>query len=200
MIDGPNVVASFGMIERGSYSLGTMHMLRRVAAAPDSTIFSGAFFEYSIDAWSPSGERLFGFRRPGLWEPPPGGQPQPLSADVVELWGLLLDMRVDVADRLWVITWIPRPDWRSKVTEGIGPDGRTYLQPESNASLRRTALEVINLSSGRILAHSEFDELIYGFLSEKSLFGNRFSSAGEPRLVVWNLHLSGRMEQQEDER
>jgi hypothetical protein len=197
-VDGPDVVASFGIIERGSFSAGTMHMLRRITAGSDGTIFSGGFFEYAVDVWSPSGERRLGFKRLGLWEPPPGGQPQPLSADI-DLWGLVLAMRVDDCDRLWVIAWIPRDDWRSNVTEGVGPDGRTYLRPESSASLYRTALEVIDLSSGHILAHSEFDELIYGFLGGGSLFGNRFTSVGEPRLVVWNVSLRGRLDQKENE-
>lgn len=197
VVDGATVVASFGMIERGLYSLGTMHMLRRVTTAPDGTVYAGGFFEYSIDVWRPSGERLLGFKRLGLWNPPPGGQPQPLSADI-DLWGLLLAMHVDQVQRLWVVTWIPRTDWHSRVTQAVGPDGRTYLQPESNESLYRSALEVLDLDAGRVVARAESEELIYGFLGEGAVFGSRFLKSGEPRLVVWNVHLSRRMIEGED--
>jgi hypothetical protein len=192
MIRGPDIVASFGMIERGSYSLGTMHMLRRVTIDRDGTIFSGNYFDYSVEAWSPSGQRLLGFKRDGLWQPPPGGQPQPLSRET-NLWGLLLAMNVDENDRLWVITWAPREDWLSNVSEGVGPDGQTHLRPrDSDASIRRTAIDVIDLGSGRLVAHRQYDELLYGFLGNRSVFGNRFTSAGEPRLVIWKVDLKER--------
>jgi hypothetical protein len=198
IIDDTSVVKSFGMVERGSYGVGTMHMLRRITTDGDGVVFSAGFFEYSVDVWNAMGERLLGFKRPGLWEPPPGGQPHPLSVET-NLWGLILALAVVETDRLWVITWVPRQDWHSNVAERRGPDGKTYLEPvNSNASLYRTAVDVIDLKSGRVLAHSLFDELIYGFLGMNSLFGNRFSEAGEPRLVVWKVRVAGQLDREED--
>jgi len=195
VVEDTQVVTSFGMIERGSLSLGTMNMLRRVAVGSRSTIFSGAYFEYSIDAWSQSGQRLLGFKRPGLWKPPPDGQPQPLRSDT-DLWGLIQGLHADQSDRLWVIAWVPRADWRSRSREVTGPGGETFLQPKNgNASLYRSALEIIDLRSGLILAHQDFDGLIYGFLGGNALFGIRFARAGWPHLVVWSVHSTGHMNQ-----
>jgi hypothetical protein len=195
LVEGTQVVTSFGTIERGSLSGGTMHMLRRITVGPDGTIFSTAYFEYSIDVWSQSGQRLLGFKRPRLWKPPPDGQPQPLRSDT-DLWGLIQGLHADQSDRLWVIAWVPKEDWRSHTREVGGPGGQTYLQPENgNESLYRTALEIIDLHSGLVLAHQDFDGLIYGFLGGNAVFGVRFAPAGWPRLVVWSVRLGGRVNQ-----
>jgi hypothetical protein len=191
VVEGIELVSSFGMQQRGSLSLGTMHMLRRIAVDARQRVYGGWYFEYVVDVWNPDGQRLLGVRRPGLWEPPPDGQPQPLSEERNPN-GLVLGMRIDDDDRLWMIVWQPRPDWRDNVTEIPLPDGTVTLRPEnSNASIYRTVIEVIDLRTGGIVARGEFDEVIEGFLDANELYGNRFTEAGVPRFIVWELETSG---------
>jgi hypothetical protein len=56
-----------------------------------------------------------------------------------------------------------------------------------------TAVEVIDLASGEILARSELDERVEGFLGEDRMYGNRLDEQDVPWLVVWTITSSGRL-------
>ncbi len=193
IVEQSRIVASFGLVEQGAYTGLMMHLLRRLTLGPDGTIYSGSYFEYATEAWTPSGERLMGLRRPGLWEPPPGGEPRPISPENPPP-GLLLALRADSLNRLWVVAWLPRKDWRQHVTEVRLPNGLVLLRPENgNASLYTTIIEVIDMRAGEVLASSEFDERVEGFLTTNVVYGNRLLESSLPRLVAWNLRLTGRL-------
>lgn len=193
IVRGADLVKSFGMKQSGIQIVSTMPLLRRLAIAPTGELFSAGYFDYAIEAWSQDGRRISGWRRPGLWNPPPDGVPQPLGPSSPP-GGLFIAMRVDRADRLWTITWVPRKNWKDDVHEVELPGGTVAYQPNhSNASLYTTAIEVIDLDTGEILARSELDERVEGFMGADRIYGNRLDADDVPRLVVWRITSSGRL-------
>ena len=190
---GAELVKSFGMKQSGLQMVSTLPLLRRLAIAPSGEFFSAGYFDYVVEAWTQEGHRISGWKRPGLWNPPPDGVPQPLGASSPP-GGLFVAMRVDQADRLWTITWVPRENWKDNMREVELPDGTVSYQPtRGNASMYTTAVEVIDLASGEILARSELDERVEGFLGEDRMYGNRLDEQDVPWLVVWTITSSGRL-------
>ena len=186
-------VVSFGMSKDVQVKLGTMQLLRRIAVDSSGLIHTGKYFEYVIEVWDQKGTRVMGLRRPGLWQPPVDGEPRPISRDTPP-GGLLLALRPNSEDRLLVVTWLPRSDWLENVEEFSPRAGVVLLRPKnSNFSLYRTVIEVIDLRSLTVLASTEFPELIEGFLSNTEVYGNRFNKEGTPQLVVWKLTIQGSM-------
>lgn len=193
VVRGAEIVRSFGMKQSGVQLISTMSLLRRLAIAPTGEFFSAGYFDYAVEAWTQDGHRISGWRRAGLWNPPPDGVPQPMGPTSPP-GGLFIAMRVDRADRLWTITWVPRDNWRDGMREVELPDGAVAYQPvNSNASIYTTAIEVIDLASGEILARSELDERVEGFMGGDRMYGNRLDEQDVPQLVVWTITPSGRL-------
>lgn len=166
VFDGGKVSVSFGDPEpRGSQSV-----FRRLAVDHRGWIYSASPYEYYIQVWSLSGRRVAGFHREGVL---PSRDAQPAVAEPPR--GMILGVRPE-GGRLWVLTWVSRE----------GPSGPPPTSIEGFQSL----VEVIDLAEGHVVASTEFNELIGGFLGDGLVFGPMSTELGEPQIGVWQLRLS----------
>ena len=189
LVHGSETALSFGLRDAGAYGISPMSLLRRLAVDSRGTIYSGIYFEYRIEMWRPTGERIMGIVRPDAWTPPPDGQPRPIAEDAPPP-GLLVAMQPAPEDRLWVVTWLPKADWKDHVEQVTLPNGNAAMRPQNgNASLYETTIELLDIRRLEIIAQGHFDERIEGFLGDSLVFGNHPTDAGLPQFIVWRLSI-----------
>jgi hypothetical protein len=101
-------------------------------------------------------------------------------------------IRADRHQRLWILSKRVRSDWRSFVVEVVRPNGRLGLEPRPDAeftpdSLFTSLLEIVDLESRSIVASAELASLMHGFVADDLLFQNTLTTAGMPRIAVWQI-------------
>lgn len=191
LLEHGKLVKSFAMPQDSLFAATTDHLERRIAALGDGHFLISKVFDYELEVYSKNGDLVFRFALPGRWTPPIEGVPRPLSLDT-ELHGFIQDIQVDSAGRAWILSWEPRPDWRKNVEVRPAPDGTPLLmQKDDSSSLRRCRLDVIDLRTGALLATSLSESMVWGFVRLGGLYGYEYASQGEPRLVVYDVSLTG---------
>lgn len=192
VLAGGKILMSFAMPEDSMFDAFTEHMLRKVTVLPDGRFAVSKLYTYEIDLYSRKGERLLVVERPGLWAPPPGGVPRVLTREM-ELHGFVQDLSADAEGRLWVLSWEPRSDWRSNLVERALPDGTPFLsQKDSQSALRRSRIEVIDVSSGTLLATATHEAMLWGFVAPGKVYGYTYAPTDQPRLEVYDVSLMER--------
>lgn len=192
IIDGPDVVASFGLFGDDLAEPQTRFSTERVlTTTPDGHILVAKLYDYWIEAWTERGDRITAWSGPRLNES--AVLDGALSLEDNPLPSRIQGIHVDEADRLWVLTSRPREGWRDGLVEEIGADGdrRLVLAPGKDmSSLLRTRLEVIDMGSGEILARSDFDQLLEGFIGG-GLIREITNQGGmaPPQMVIWEARL-----------
>lgn len=186
IIEGSQVLRSFGATESTESSgIVTPFALQRVLATDaHGRIYSTPPYEYVVDVWSDEGEKIRTFTGPILNEtkPLPGSwspdNPPP---------NRIFSLRVDDAQRLWVVSWIRRPDWQKNMIEAPLPNGTIQFKPkdESLQSIFRSRIDVIDLDRAAVIASTERDELMAIFIDDAFLVEYRLSENWTPQLVVW---------------
>lgn len=180
---------SFGSPNDTAYMATTQHLLRKVAVAPSGYIAAAHQNQYLLELFTKNGERLLRFERRGVWPAPPGGIPTDLTLNG-ELWGFIQDILVDEADRVWILSWEPRADWRENVREVVAPNGqRLVVQKEFSTPLHRSRIEVVDLRSGTLLGTQSYEETLWGFLNADAIYGYRYDERGEPQLATYRVVL-----------
>lgn len=181
---GSDIAYSFGLPGSGS---ATLDLNRRLAVDRNGRIFSSTFDEYAIAVWTQRGEPIETLYRHGLWERVPR-QPVTPNSDVPPA-AYITSLRVDDQNRLWMVAWLPRPDWKEGLEEVQMPDGSLGFQPRGGAteSVMYSVVEVVDLATATILARGEFDVLPGGFLSDNLIYGMVQDSVGAPKVAIWRL-------------
>jgi|GEM_PF-6768086 len=183
-------VFSFGRPNDTAFMATSGHMRRGIAVSKQGYLAIASRFPYKVELFTQTGERLLQFERPNAWPYPPNGQGKPLE-EQDELWGFVQDLRFDDQDRLWILSWEPRADWRERVETIEGPGGIKVLrQRASGKALRTSRVEVFDLKTGRLVASQTHELMVWGFLSEREAFAFAYSSGDEPELVVLTFSLT----------
>jgi len=103
-------------------------------------------------------------------------------------------IHVDEAQRLWVVVLQAKDDWPDRMVERPGPRGRAMLVPKDDDPrfLFTTRIDVIDLNTASIIASSEREELIQGFVGNRLALEFQYTETGIPLAVVWSLALEER--------
>ena len=138
---------------------------------------------YAFDGREPNGDELRWVRlegRPEWFDPGPPRPGTPVTAPppsvVASLWfqdGLL-----------WVGTWVADADWRAD------PTGRGSVNPRHVGTLFDTVMEVIDPSTGEVIAHARHDEALRRSGDGALLFGVR-QTGGVSRALIYEARLVG---------
>jgi hypothetical protein len=148
----------------------------RIAVSPAGWIIVVDQDTYTITVWTEHGALLATHQAEPLWEPRP---PTPITAVSASsrLYGFVSDIHVDSGGLLWVVSWIPAPNWRSK------------LPTNSEADVYVNVMEVIDLSTGQKVARTELGgRLIYAFLGDGLVQGPVYSD-DMYQIAVSTVHL-----------
>lgn len=189
VIEGRDVLYSFGVAaDRDTRPLDEFTARRVLATDRSGHIFSAPYYDYLIEAWTPRGRRITGFEGPLLNEKDP--LPAAFS-DENPPPNTMLAIHADRAQRLWVVRWHRRPDWRDNVVEQVFPGGEIVLSPKGNdqSSVFQTQIDVIDLNEALILASSTRQELLERFVDDGLVLETQYLENGTPQLVVWKITL-----------
>ena len=180
------LAVSFGATE----FTGPHELARKVAVDTALRVYAGKPNQYEIEIWSKDGRRIIGLRRPDAWPVPTAEELGPFAPDKPPI-GQLFDIRPSGEDRLWVIYWLPKSDWREHLTEVITPDGRILYRPARGIeSLYESHIELIDLRQGRVLTRTATENVVGNFLSDQLMYGPHLTAAGAPRVVVSQVHMN----------
>lgn len=186
---GGNVTRSFATATDSVFSVSGGALSRKIAVDLQGRFVIAKKYVYEFDVVSPEGNSLLSVRRAKVWPSPPGGVPKPLSPDD-ELWGVIHDIEIDSAGRVWVLSWNPKPNWRDFIGIRSGPDGAVDVyQKDDSESLYSTRIEVFDIRKGKVLAAQTFPTMIWGFLGPSKAFGFKYAETGEPQLAVFHVSL-----------
>jgi len=183
---GPDgtVRASFGEDAAGHRRDMEFPARRLLAAAARGGFWSAQRTRYTIERWSPSGQRLETLSRNVPWFVPymgpmreaPGGVPRPFIQDVHE----------DANGRLWVLVTVP--DARGQT--GARPSGEGARVVDYDATFD-SIVEVIDPRTGRLLASGRVDEHLTQFVADGVAASYTEDAGGVPKIAIWRLRLHG---------
>lgn len=181
------IVKSFGQPPDSLFLATSAHFERKIALTRDDFVVTANRYAYQIELHSSSGARRLSFSRLGLWDPPVGGLPTARTLSD-QLSGFVQGVTVDDSDRLFVLVWTPKPNWRSLAQEKLLPDGgKMIVRKDDRVSLYQTRIDVIDLSTGKLLGTSVLDDLVWGLLGPERAYGYRYDEEGEPTLAIFTV-------------
>jgi hypothetical protein len=188
IVEGSEVIHSFGASVQESWTqLSQFHSRRRLAVDRSGRVFSAQYYNYLIEAWTSSGERITGFEGPTLNEREvrPGRSPRDKAPSQIDA------IYLDDEQLLWVASSHARDNWFDNMIEVVLPSGRTELRPigESPRLLYAGRIDVIDLNSGSIIASSDREELITAFVGDGLGLEVQYTETDIPQLVVWRMTL-----------
>jgi hypothetical protein len=153
-------------------------------------LFSSSRFDYDIVVWNPSGIRIARLTGPILNDKPV----RPALFDLTEnpLPNEIVAIRADRRARLWIVLRRTRSTWRSYMTERVYPNGMVGLALKPGAtvdSLASTRLDIVDLTTRRIVARLEHPGLLTEFIGDDLLLQNSADENGAPRIAVWRVNV-----------
>ena len=184
-----SVVTSFGRPENRSIAPRSLALRRAIARNRSGQVITSHRFDYVLELFTPSGERLVKAKRTGAWRgndevPGPPSRGQPLA-------GYVQDIEVDTSGIVWVLSMDPRSDWERHARESVLPNGQKFLVPKDESPpWHRSRLEAIDLRRGAILTSRVFDLQLWGFLGPNRMYGYEYSESGDPRLVIFSIRFN----------
>jgi hypothetical protein len=163
--------------------------MKRLAADGQGRIFAADEFAYKVDAWTTEGQLVSRFERPGLWEPPERGRPEPPTPANPDLPSFVATIHVSGGRYLWVVSWMPQEDGREHLYEVAQPGGHSILDFDDWNAVYDSVIEVIDVDTGTIIARTTHDEVIAGFLGSDFAHGPLPMQDGSPRIAIWRVSL-----------
>lgn len=179
------VVRSLGAVEPEYDPREPMRLSRVVAAGPDGgSVWTVGRGDYRIELWDTTGTRRAVLQRDADWFEPyvlgtplePDGPPPPPQVSL---------MTRDAEGRLWIAVLVAADDWRAGFSRA--ENGR--YEPQI-AQIYDTILEVVEPSTGRLLASRRFTDHSFSvFLDGSLIVSYEEDEAGYPFLDVWRFSL-----------
>ncbi len=192
IIRGEEILHSFGASDAtGPYDV--FRSLRIVAARPDGVIATARRVEYAVEMWDASGTRLVELHREvplnevEVRQVPYNLTDHPKPHEVIAV-------RLDDADRLWVLFRMMRDGWERHYEPRVYPDGQVGIRrlPDSTEdSIHESRLDVIDLQSGRVVARAMLPGLFEAFMGDGLMLEYRELPDAE-QLAVWRVTIDGR--------
>ncbi len=189
IIDGTEVLTSFGAGEPDTESLEFLPPEFRLAVGPDGGVFAARVAEYVVEAWSREGSRLGALR----------GEPQ-LNADGTfqELPSpdnpppdLIGDVHVDRGGLLWVSLVVLRADWLDPFVQIMAADPADIppeAAPEILTGIYQGRLDVIDLATCTMIASQLHDQPLI-LLDDRTVAGYGFTELGSNALDIMRMRL-----------
>ena len=159
--------------------------VRIVGKGPQGTAWSARLNEYLIERWDRSGQRIMSVRRMADWFQPwtrVAGiprlvRPQPRITDVRQ-----------IDNHLWVLIQVADANWRAREGKPVpGMKGATVTPDADKELIFDTIVEVIDLSTNRLLASHRLSQHILGFVDDGLVASYAEDAQGNPRYAVWRL-------------
>jgi len=158
---------------------------RVIGGSPDpATVWLGRTNQYQIEKWDTAGRHLLTLRRGVDWYPTWGVDP---TQPIAERGPVLGAIEEDAERRLWVFFIVPDPAMSQTASIG-GRVGISALVAQTQGLLD-TVVEVIDPSSGRLLASRRFADPVHS-LGGRYGYTMRESPSGYVFADVWELVLS----------
>lgn len=170
---------SFGS-DSGAYFPSQPHSgLRIIADAGANSLWSGRLAHYTIQRFAPGGKApIEEIQRDAAWFPEPSAEDLETDHGAKRPPPLMQAMHQD-GERLWVLTWVPDPKWQSASTE-LEDEHRRY----------DSVIEVIDLTTYRVLARTRVDELYHQFLGDDRIAGTIFAGGYVPTYRIMHIALT----------
>jgi hypothetical protein len=183
-----SVVRSLGY-DGGPYRVDMPYSgLRVLTACPNGTLWFATLTRYELTGVSPDGTETL-VRRKARWFEPHASRPL-YTEEAGPPPPMLQALHCDDENRLWTLTHVADPSWRSA---GLRPANRDYhgtkwetrFQPDRYYD---TIIEVIDTRRGRVITAARTDRYIEYILPGGTM-GVYREIDGEPSLVMWNARL-----------
>ncbi|MCY3705825.1 MAG: hypothetical protein OXH08_10020 [Gammaproteobacteria bacterium] len=189
VLEGEDVVRSFGgTLDFADDRVAEMESWRVFTADSAHRVFSSPWYSQEIEVWGEDGARITGFTNPAFNGPsfdrfqmqPDDPPPNTMRA-----------LRIDAADRLWVLSWQLRDDWLDMMEERRSPDGRVTLEMKPGlATMDRFdgQIDVIDMTTATVIARTRMEGVIVvDFLGDDALWAGEYAGAGHLRVGIWEI-------------
>lgn len=193
VVKGDSIIASFGLTQHDAAAERPVAARRAIAVDTHERIVAAMLYEYRIAFWSPTGRHLGNVEGSQLNDPP---RKDRLGRRINEFMNQIYAVRLDSADRLWVVTWRVRPDWRRFVTEVVDPNGRGIMYKMKDSTvptheLYTSRVDVIDLDTGMVIARVENSRAkFHSFIGGNQIMAVESTANGDIRLGIWTLTLT----------
>ncbi len=150
--------------------------VRHLSPASPGMLWVGQATQYVVEKRTATGEVVQKLWKDCSWFP--RHEYLPLTRMEPPIRPTMGAIREDAYGRLWVLIWVPEEEEQGSRTSDVpGQD------------LRDTILEVIDPTTGRLLAHRRFDEWLLEFVNEEMLVGRRVETGGEWAVDIYRFTL-----------
>ena len=192
IVRGEEVVRSFGMSDAtGPYD--AFRSLRVLSARSDGVIAAARRHNYAVEMWDSGGSRLVELHHEErlneaeVRQVPYNLTDHPMPHEVIAV-------RLDDADRLWVLFHMMRDGWERHFEPQEFPGGQVGIRRRSNStsySIYESRLDVIDLQSGTVVVRALLPGLFEAFVGDGLLLEYRELPNTE-QLAVWRVTIDGK--------
>ena len=192
IIRGEEVVHSFGVSD-ATDPYDAFRSLQMVAARPDGIIAAAQRFAYSVEMWDSGGSRLVDLHHEESLNEAEV-RPAPYNLTDHPPPHEVIAVRLDDADRLWILFRMMRDGWERHYEPQELPGGLAGIRrrPESALdSIYESRLDVIDLQSGTVVARAWLPGIFEAFVRDGLLLQYRELPNTE-QLAVSRVTIDGR--------
>lgn len=177
------IVRSFSTAQFSTAPSYRYEQIRVLGNPVADTVWVAQITRYQLERWTAGGERLQVLSRRAEWYQP--WRTDRLDPYVDRAYPRITSLFADSVGHLWVNILVPDPSWRPP-----GARGETRVM-ERHGEIYDTVLEVLDLSSGRVLARRRFGEPLSRFVHPRGwLYVTRTAAQGEVFIYVYRPFLA----------
>lgn len=182
-----SIIKSFGGADTAVFRPYQANRQIRRLAATNGGFWIAHYIAYHIERYDLTGERTASISRRPTWFPDSGAaQPNVQLGSPVSN---IVDIQEDPSGRLWIISRVPDPNWRSAISTSVGPHGPSY-SIDSYTDYFDTIIDVIDPIDAKLIATARWAGYAVRFIDTLTVAVYDDSST-EPHVSVWVLSLEG---------
>jgi hypothetical protein len=159
-------------------------VMRSIAAAGDTSVWSGYKTRYVIEEWSVNGQPGRILTRQVPWFKPYEQRTKATETQPLEPW--LVALHQDRSGLLWAAVTVPATDWSKQWAElgineqkGVVSDQRTL----------DTVVEVLDPTRRALVLSQRLPQYIQGFLNDSTAYGYSVDADEIPHIEIWRSRL-----------